>query len=155
MSLILIIIGVVFGGFWILIEIFSWSEGGSITLYLIKDVIKKYKSINKLYQCSHSNCEKIYRHYQSKIYEKRTGRSCVCPHCERNVFRTKKIKDEKWWKVHPDCPKTSWWGYMKLISMIKKIKKNERDIKAQEFFEEYNKIKVDFSWVENLQKRNR
>jgi hypothetical protein len=117
--------------------------------YRVATVRKRW---NKIYQCN--SCKKLSREYQRKIYNE-VNSDENCPHCERCMFSydTKKIKEEGWMNSHPDCPRINFLGCVEINKTIKKIRENKKMIKSQQFFEEYNKIEVDFNWIENLQKK--
>lgn len=113
-----------------------------------------HKRWNKIDQCD--SCKKLSRVYQRKIYAEINDRG-RCPHCENYMYgwKIETIKEEKWMKIHPDCPKVSLLECFKIYKTIKKIRKNKKLIKSQQFFEEYNNIEVDLSWIENLQKNHK
>lgn len=119
---------------------------------LVYRLITVRKRWNTIQQCK--NCKKLSREYQRKIY-KEVNSGEKCPHCERYMysFDAKKIKEEEWMNNHPDCPKINFTGCFEINKTIKKIRENKKMVKSQQFFEEYNKIKVDFNWIENLQKK--
>lgn len=118
---------------------------------LLHRVFTVHKRWNKIYRCK--SCRKLSREYQGRIYDEITGEKHRCPQCERVSYRPEKIKEEKWMNSHPDCPKISFLGCFKVRTTIKKIRKNKKLIASQKFFEEYNKIEVGFSWIENLQNK--
>lgn len=118
---------------------------------MTKHLLSLHKKKNELYQCS--RCRKLYRMYQMKMYEEVHGYP-RCPHCESSHSSySRQLDSEKWMNTHPDCPKINWLQYLKIKETIKKMKASEKIIAAQQFFEEYNNIKVDFNWIENLQKK--
>lgn len=109
---------------------------------------------NKLYQCR--KCDKLFRKYQEELYVQAKGRNRnydYCPHCETNS--PYRVADEinkqpKWAKYHSDCPKISAWQHIKVKRTGRQLVKIRLSQEEQEFFEKYNDIKVDFSWLENL-----
>lgn len=119
---------------------------------LIYRVLTVRKRWNKIHQCD--KCEKLSREYQQRIYKEVNGDE-RCPHCERYMYgyNSRKIREEEWMNSHPDCPKISFLGCVKINKVIKEIRKNNKLLKSQQFFEEYNNIKVDFDWIKNLQKK--
>lgn len=113
-----------------------------------------HKRWNKIYQCN--NCKRLSRAYQRRIYEEVSDER-KCPHCESYMYiwETKVIKEEKWMNIHPDCLKIGFLECFKIHKTIKKIRENKKMIESQQFFEDYNNIEVDFSWIENLQKKHK
>lgn len=109
---------------------------------------------NKLYLCS--QCNKLSRKYQREMYYKIKG-SSRCPHCNITVSLnySSESKQEKWMHSHPDCPKASFMQLLEINTTTDKIIANQKVIKSQEFYEKYNDIKADFSWIENLQRVNK
>ena len=109
---------------------------------------------NKIHQCN--ICKKLSREYQRKIYAEANDKR-KCPHCENHMYflDTKAIKEKKWMNSHPDCPKVKFFDCIRIYRTIKMILKNKKIVKEQQFFEEYNRIEPDFSWIENLQRRSK
>lgn len=134
---------------WIVMELLvQVMDDYSMTIHLLTF----HKTKNKLYQCN--KCRKLSREYQQKLYKGVNGR-LGCPHCESfQYFSRDEIHEtEKWMDKHPDCPKINFFQHLKIKRTIEQIKANQKAIESQKFFEEYNKIEVDFSWIENLQKK--
>lgn len=134
---------------------------------------KKRKSdlikANYLFQCKNEECKKFFRQYQMILYKEKFS-EYKCPHCEMklkavNAYRAHNYNDnyfmvddeniDPWMNTHPDCmliKKKEHKNVLETIEILKKLKKDEA---AQKRFEEYNKFKVDFSWIENLNKEEK
>lgn len=126
--------------------------------------LKGMSRYNHLYR--HDKCERLFRFYQLDLYHKRHGED-KCPHCEEkistyrstlsptndSIYGSKRIKDvAQWMDYHTDCPKLSWKEKFKMantLSLMNKIASEQKGIRE---FEEYNKLKVDLKWIENLNK---
>lgn len=120
-------------------------------------IVSKFKDKNKLRQCK--SCSKLFRKYQYTLYLKVKEKDDYykhCPHCEASSFGQYKTieKQPKWASTHPDCPKINSLQHFKIKRTIKKLERIRKIQEEQKFFEDYNNIKVDFSWLENLSKIN-
>lgn len=117
-------------------------------------IISKLKEKNELFQCK--KCDKLYRKYQEKLYIQAKGKGKnyrYCPHCEnRSIYQAgREVKKRpEWTSIHPDCPKINIIQQFKVKRTGKQLEKLRKCQEDQEFYEKYNDIKVDFSWVENL-----
>ena len=131
---------------------------------LFKYLIKLYKKVNKrpskseidkanmLYKCSNSSCKRLFREYQLNMYKARHLK-LRCPHCEERNYSSTTLKD-KWTDTHPDCPKVSRTEYKNILKTISLLIRLRKEDEEQQRFEEYNKVKADYSWVKNLEKSN-
>ncbi|MFS0643838.1 hypothetical protein [Siminovitchia sp. 179-K 8D1 HS] len=127
---------------------------------------------NTLYEC-HS-CSKLHRKYQFDLYKELHEKE-ACPHCEKEIsyeemrwlqittlapeyksiihhkFTIEKlIQEDKWMETHPDCPKLSAKQFKDIKKTIQTIRKNKEEQAAMDRFMEYNNLKTDLSWVDNL-----
>lgn len=125
---------------------------------------------NQLYICS--ECQKLSRRYQQTMYISRHG-IAACPHCEQKInanryqellsehpYSSPKIplqlaripKEDSWMATHGDCPKITKQGHkevQKTIILMKNLRAEEQEV---ERFKRYNKLEIDYSWIENLHK---
>lgn len=124
---------------------------------------------NRIFLCE--RCKKYHRMYQwSTLYE--TKNKSECPHCgdeivkyysmsnnEKDlVWRLNKRREkryDKWLDHHPDCPKVSSIEYSKLQYSIKRIKKTIKEQDAIKRFQDYNNMKFNSKWIENLSKTSK
>lgn len=129
-----------------------------------KEKRDRLKEKNTLFKCSNSNCNRLFRLYQARLYKSRKGES-ACPHCEIDIayssrlgqshsfhgFRSVSVEDS-WMVTHPDCPRINQKELKNLDETIEQLKKAQKEKEEMERFEEYNKISVDLKWIENIQK---
>lgn len=119
---------------------------------------KNVRYRNRLYVCDNHYCKRMFRYYQWNLYKARHSKS-KCPHCEaryymETYFRSDEVKrQESWMNVHQDCPKIGLLETFNLNRTMSKLTKAKREDESMRRFEEYNKIKADLQWIENLQKK--
>lgn len=109
---------------------------------------------NRLMKCI--ECNRIYRNYQFEVCNDEQSKDC--PHCGTYQFLSRRSpvkRKAKWMDIHPDCPKINLYRYLKLKLDVMAIRKVEKQIADQEYYEEYNKLHVDMKWIENLTKRGK
>lgn len=146
---------------WMLYELLSITiDKRSETLDLIVRLSSLRKRKNRLYLCKMQNCKKLYRRWQMNLNEV-DGDSLTCPHCgDTKTFKSQRtplyrevVKEyHEGFDSHPDCPKVNWWNHMKIKNVAKQLRKNEKQMELDKFFQEYDKIEIDLSWIENLKK---
>lgn len=125
-------------------------------------VMFRHKIKNTLYKCK--SCNKLFRNYQERLYKDINHNTIkryasYCPHCENYVNEYEiemgvEINPQpKWAESHPDCPKINLVQHLKVKRTARQIIKNQKLQEDQKFFEDYNKVEIDFSWIENLKKK--
>lgn len=110
---------------------------------------------NRLYKCTFKQCDRYFRHYQSKLFYDRSSTYGDCPHCGCVLsYEDERVKNtDKWINLSPDCPKVSTLQYLKIKIANIKLSAIRRDEEAIKRFGEYQK-KGESDWIERLNKRN-
>lgn len=142
--------------FWVAIDTFHLILTGET---VILTLLNKYIKRNVLMECK--KCKRLFREYQRRFYkmtsEKENSDNCyyaTCPHCERKSER-REVENKDWMTVHPDCPRITIVSYRRTFAGIKNLKKLRKQEKDMEYFERYNKMKVDYKWIDNLKKERK
>jgi hypothetical protein len=59
---------------------------------------------------------------------------------------------DSWMDTHADCPKIDYKSLKDVDKTILLIQNLQKEEKEMERFEKYNNLKIDYKWIENLQK---
>lgn len=136
---------VAFGGFYLFLYINQVSENK-------QRLEHGYRTQNKLYKCNH--CKKLSREYQLRLNQSlnnlRYNEHCV--HCGVISQLDDVEKEDSWMKTHPDCPHITFKQYKGLVKTMKEVNRSKMEIEETKRFEEYNSLKVDSKWINNLTK---